>query len=53
MLAALMADFADFKKDTGLCPKAAGGQKSKRKEKIEIPGELRKSSRLSQKPEDK
>ena len=53
MLAATMANFADFKKDTGLCPKAAGGQKSKRKEKIEIPGELRKSSRLSQKPEDK
>ena len=50
MLAATMANFADFKKDTGLGPKAAGGQKRKKKGKIEIPGELKKSSRLSQKP---
>jgi len=55
MLAALMADFADFKKDSGIGVKTGpgAGQKRKRKEKIEIPGELRKSSRLSQKPEDK
>ena len=53
MLAATMANFADFKKDTGLGPKAAGGQKRKKKGKIEIPGELKKSSRLSHKPQDK
>ena len=55
MLAALMADMADFKKDVGLGPKTASsaGQKRKKKERIVPPGELRKSSRLSQKPEDK
>ena len=58
MLKALMADFADFKTQSGLGAKASsgsssGGQKRKRKEKIELPGEQRKSARLSQKPEDK
>jgi len=54
MLAALMADFADFKKDSGL-----GGQKKEvvkrvRKEKIEYnPDQLRRSTRQSIKPEDK
>jgi len=53
MLAALMADFADFKTASGIGAKAGGGQKRKRKERVIEPGELRKSSRLSQKPEDK
>ena len=56
MLKALMADFADFKTQSGLGGGAkpnSGGQKRKRKEKIELPGEQRKSARLSQKPEDK
>ena len=54
MLAALMADMADFKKDVGLGPKSSGaGQKRKKREINVQPGELRKSSRLSQKPEDK
>jgi len=59
MLAALMADFADYKKDVGLGPKPA--QKRKRKTEdggsfktgASIPTELRKSTRLSMKPEDK
>ena len=53
MLAALMADFADFKSASGIGAKSGGGQKRKRKERVVDPGELRKSSRLSQKPEDK
>eukprot|EP00092_Neocalanus_flemingeri_P103097 GFUD01131892.1.p1 GENE.GFUD01131892.1~~GFUD01131892.1.p1 ORF type:complete len:535 (+),score=200.23 GFUD01131892.1:99-1703(+) len=59
MLAALMADFSDYKKDVGLGPKPA--QKRKRKTEdggsfktgAEIPTERRQSTRLSMKPEDK
>ena len=57
MLAALMADFASFKKDSGLGPKTTvggGGLKRKRKEKVDIaPDQLRRSTRVSMKPEDK
>ena len=53
MLAALMADFADFKKDSGLGPKT-GGVKRKRREKIDFnPDQLRRSTRQSIKPEDR
>jgi len=59
MLAALMADFSDYKKDIGIGPKPV--QKRKRvnedggsfKTKVALPTELRRSSRVSVKPEDK
>ena len=54
MLKALMADWNDFKTQGGAGQeKKTGGVKRKRKERIEMPGEQRRSSRLSQKPEDK
>jgi len=52
MLKALMSDMADYKSKIGIGSQKKT-QKRKIKEKIEIPGELRKSSRLSQNPEDK
>ena len=54
MLAALMADFADFKKDSGIGGQKTGAGKRIRKEKIEYnPDQLRRSTRQSIKPEDK
>ena len=54
MLAALMADFADFKKDSGLGGQQVGAVKRIRKKKIEYdPGQLRRSTRQSSNPEDK
>lgn len=54
MLAALMADFADFKKDSGIGGQKTGGVKKIRKEKIQYnPDQLRRSTRQSIKPEDK
>merc|ERR1712016_419670 len=54
MLKALMADMEDFKAQCGIGQQKKGNnEKRKRKEKISLPGEQRKSARLSQKPEDK
>jgi len=54
MLKALMADWNDFKTQGGAGrEKKTVGLKRKRKEMIEMPGEQRRSARLSQKPEDK
>jgi len=57
MLAALMSDFQDFKKDSGLAAKTQRQQKKRKfdeafKCSAEMPVERRKSSRLSEKPED-
>ena len=58
MLAALMADFADFKKDEGLKPKETKPAKKKRtfdeafRASGQMPLERRTSRRLAEKPED-
>jgi len=57
MLAALMTDFHDFKKDAGLAAKTQKQQKKRKfdeafKCSAEMPVERRKSSRLVEKPED-
>lgn len=59
MLAALMADFNDFKKDTGIKPKAERPLVKKKRTfddafrcGVGMPTERRKSARLADKPED-
>jgi len=53
MLAALMADFTEYKQDIEIGPKPAGGPKPKKK-KIDVnPSECRRSTRVSKKPEDR
>merc|ERR1712106_375918 len=61
MLAALMADFSDFKAESGLGSKSKGQPKKKRRldgdgnygSGVQLSGERRSSTRLSKKPEDK
>jgi len=54
MLAALMADFTEYKQDIGIGrPKVTGETKPKKK-KIDVnPSECRRSTRVSKKPEDR
>jgi len=52
MLAALMADFSEYKQDMGIGSRPV--QKTKKKTvKIATPSELRRSTRVSMKPEDR
>jgi len=53
MLAALMADFADYKQDMGIGCKASAPRKTPKVKKEVDPGLLRRSTRVSKKPEDK
>jgi len=54
MLAALMADFTEYKQDIGIGrPKATGESKPKKKKINVNPSECRRSTRVSKKPEDR
>jgi len=53
MLAALMADFTEYKEDMGIGSKANNQSKPKKKKIVVSPSECRRSTRVSKKPEDR